>query len=157
MQLNDPLEKQFRITENQKKALKKMGISTVEDMLYHFPVRYGDTGQITNVENLSKGDSSVIFGTISGLKTSKAFIKKIPMSEATLTDDTGKVKLVWFNQPYIAKMMREGALVRVEGKVAERKGEAYMSNPKIEMVNKLPNAVGDSLFGKKEGLVYWIR
>ncbi len=151
MNLLTLLEKEFRLTDSQKKALKKMGISTVEDMLYHFPVRYGDTGQISNVENLSKGDSSVIFGTVSGLKTSKAFIKKIPMSEATITDDTGKIKLVWFNQPYIAKMIREGALVRVEGKVTERKGELYMSNPKIEMVQKLPNAVGDSLFGKKEG------
>ena len=146
-----PLEKEFRLTPVHKTALKKLGISTVEDLLYYFPVRYGDTAEINYVENLAKGDSSVVFGTISGLKTSKAFIKKIPMSEATLTDDTGKIKLVWFNQPYIAKMMREGALVRVEGKISERKNENYMSNPKIEMVKELPNAVGDSLFGKKEG------
>jgi len=151
MNLQSPLEKEFRLTPPHKTALKKLGISTVQDLLYYFPVRYGDTAEINYVENLSKGDSSVVFGTISGLKTSKAFIKKIPMSEATLTDDTGKIKLVWFNQPYIAKMMREGALVRVEGKISERRGENYMSNPKIEMVKELPNAVGDSLFGKKIG------
>ncbi len=128
-----------------------MGISTVEDLLYHFPVRYGDTGQVNYIENISKGDTTVVFGTISGLKTSKAFIKKIPMSEATVTDETGRIKLVWFNQPYIAKMMREGGLVRVEGKVTERKNELYMSNPKIEMIKELPSAVGDSLFGKAKG------
>ncbi len=151
MQLNTPLEKEFRLTLPHKTALKKMGIVTVEDLLYHFPVRYGDTGQVNYIENVSKGDTTVVFGNISGLKTSKAFIKKIPMSEATVTDETGRIKLVWFNQPYIAKMMREGALVRVEGKVSERKGEAYMSNPKIEMVKELPNAVGDSFFGKAVG------
>lgn len=151
MNLSTPLEKEFRLTLPHKTALKKMGIVTVEDLLYHFPVRYGDTGQINYIENVSKGDTTVIFGTITGLKTSKAFIKKIPMSEAVVTDETGRIKLVWFNQPYIAKMMREGGLVRAEGKVSERKGEAYMSNPKIEMVKELPSAVGDSLFGKAQG------
>jgi ATP-dependent DNA helicase RecG len=151
MRTNSTLIENYRLTEIQRKALAKMGISTIEDMLYHFPVRYGDTAQVAYVDNLTKGTDSVIFGTITGLKTSKAFIKKIPMSEAIVEDETGKIKLVWFNQPYIAKMMREGALVRAEGKVTERKDELYMSNPKIEMINQLPNAVGDSLFGKAEG------
>lgn len=148
MQLNTPLEKEFRLTLQHKTALKKMGIVTVEDLLYHFPVRYGDTGQVNYIENVSKGDTSVVFGRISGLKTSKAFIKKIPMSEATVTDETGRIKLVWFNQPYIAKMMREGAIVRVEGKISERKAELYITNPKIEMVRELPSATRDSLFGE---------
>jgi ATP-dependent DNA helicase RecG len=151
MRTNSTLIENYRLTEIQRKALAKMGISTIEDMLYHFPVRYGDTAQVAYVDSLTKGLESVIFGTITGLKTSKAFIKKIPMSEAVVEDETGKIKLVWFNQPYIAKMMREGALVRIEGKVTERKDELYMSNPKIEMINQLPNAVGDSLFGKAEG------
>lgn len=151
MELKSTLQKEFRLTEPHKKALAKMGITTVEDLLYHFPARYGDTSEVSYIESLSKGGESVIFGTITGLKTSKAFIKKIPMSEAVVTDETGRIKLVWFNQPYIAKMMHENAMVRVEGKVTERKGELYMSNPKIEMIKELPNAVGSSLFGKEEG------
>ncbi len=127
-----------------------MGISTIEDLLYHFPVRYGNTSQMKTVESLSKGDDSTVFGKISGLKTSKAFVKKIPMSEAYVTDDTGRIKIVWFNQPYIAKMLHEGQLVRVEGKITERKNELYMSNPKIEPVNTIPTAVGESLFEATE-------
>ncbi len=151
MELKSTLQKEFRLTEPHKKALAKMGITTVEDLLYHFPARYGDTSEVSYIESLSKGGESVVFGTITGLKTSKAFIKKIPMSEAVVTDETGRIKLVWFNQPYIAKMMHENAMVRVEGKVTERNGELYMSNPKIEMIKELPNAVGSSLFGKEEG------
>jgi RecG-like helicase len=150
MKLTSPLTAEFRLLEVQKKALSKMGIATVEDLLYYFPVRYGNTSQMQNVETLTKGDDATVFGKISGLKTSKAFVKKIPMAEATVTDDTGHIKIVWFNQPYIAKMIHEGQLVRVEGKVTERKskGEAqrYMSNPKIEVVDTLPTAVGESLF-----------
>src|SRR3989338_219994 len=113
MDLNSKLEKEFRLAEGHKKALAKMGISTIEDLLYYFPVRYGNTSEVNHVDSVAKGDASTIFGKISGLKTSKAFIKKIPMSEAHVTDDTGKIKLVWFNQPYIAKMIHEGQMVRV--------------------------------------------
>ena len=146
MNLLSPLSEIVRILPNHKKALDKLGLKTVEDLLYYFPVRYGDTSQMKTIESLVKGDDSTVFGRISGLKTSKAFVKKIPMSEAVVTDDTNKIKIVWFNQPYIAKMVHEGQLVRVEGKVAERRGELYMSNPKIEVVDKIPTAVGDSLF-----------
>lgn len=149
MKLDSPLSENLRLIEPQKKALAKMGISTVENLLYYFPVRYGNTSQIKNVKSLSKGDESTLFGKISGLKTSKAWVKKIPMSEGIFTDDTGSIKLIWFNQPYIAKMIHNGQFVRVEGKISERrsKKEFYISNPKIEVVNSLPTAVGDSLFG----------
>jgi ATP-dependent DNA helicase RecG len=151
MELSSKLEKEFRLVELQKKALSKMGISTIEDLLYYFPLRYGNTSQMKNVESLSRGEDATIFGKISGLKTSKGWVKKIPMSEATVTDDTGKIKIVWFNQPYIAKMIHEGQLVRVEGRISQKKSGAqdlYMSNPKIEVVQTLPNAVSDSLFVK---------
>ena len=148
MDLNTPLEGNFRLLELQKTALKKLGIKTVEDLLYHFPVRYGDTSEKRNIGSLIAHDSATIFGKISGLKTSKGFRSKIPMSEAWIEDESGKIKAVWFHQPYIAKMLHDGMFVRADGKVSDRKGELYMSNPKIEQVVKLPIGVGDSLFGE---------
>ncbi|MFZ2484512.1 MAG: OB-fold nucleic acid binding domain-containing protein, partial [Minisyncoccia bacterium] len=132
MNLKDRLADNFRILPAQEKALKRIGIETVEDLLYHFPTRYGDSAQVTNISDLKKGDTSVIFGKISGLKTSKAFRKKIPMAEGSVEDDTGKVKIIWFHQAYLAKMIAEGSNVRVEGKISERNGQLYFSNPKIE-------------------------
>ena len=147
----------FRLTLIQKDALKKIGISTLRDLLYYFPVRYGDTAEAKNIETLSKGDTAVIFGKITNLDTSKGFKTKIPMATATVEDETGKMQCVWFNQPYIAKMTPEGSMVRIEGKVSERRkradsneaGALYFSNPKIEVVDKLPIGVGDSLFGSE--------
>src|ERR1035437_1965517 len=132
------IEKNFRLNDYQKMALKKLRIKTVEDLLYHFPTRYGDTSQMQNIGHLIVGDNATIFGKISSLKTSKAFIKKIPMSEAYVEDESGKIKAIWFHQPYIAKMISEGTFVRLDGKVSERKGELYMSNPKVESVVKIP-------------------
>ncbi|MDO8470985.1 MAG: ATP-dependent DNA helicase RecG [bacterium] len=122
----------FRILPAQEKALQTLGIRTVKDLLYHFPTRYGDMAQVTNVANLHKSDNAVIFGRISGLKMSRAFRKKIPMAEGVVEDDTGKIKIVWFHQAYLAKMIIEGSFVRVEGKVSERNNNLYFSNPKIE-------------------------
>jgi len=163
MQLQDLIEKSFRLHDEQKSALKKIGLKTVEDLLYHFPTRYGDTSEMQNISSLKTGDNAVIFGKISGLKTGKAYIKRTPISEGYIEDETGKIKAIWFHQPYIAKMIHEGAFVRVEGKVSQRKkpedgpsaislgpssGTLSMINPKIETVTKLPTGVGDSLFGE---------
>lgn len=149
MNLSHPLESYFRLLGPLKGALKKLGISTIEDLLYHFPVRYGDTAESRNIASLKKGDEAVIFGRISRLKTSKGFRTRIAMADGMIEDESGQIKAVWFNQPYLAKMISDGAMVRAEGKVSERKknAEIYLSNPKIEVVDKLPTAVGDSLFG----------
>ncbi|MFA6536574.1 MAG: ATP-dependent DNA helicase RecG [Candidatus Paceibacterota bacterium] len=150
MKPHDLIESSFRLSPSQKSALKKLGLKTVLDLLYHFPTRYGDTSEMKSISSLKQGETTVIFGKISGLKTGKGFRTKIPMADGTIEDDTGKIKAVWFNQPYLAKMLAENSFVRAEGKVSARKknGELYLSNPKIERVEKLPTGVGDSLFGE---------
>ncbi len=162
MTLDSTLEKHFRLTPAQKSALKKIGLEKIEDLLYHFPTRYGDTAEIRSIASLAKGEEATLYGKISKLKTGKSFRTKIAMADGRLEDESGSIKLVWFNQPYIAKMIQDDSLVRVQGKVLERKakprsaselngsttgGELYISNPKIEVVTKAPLGVGDSLFG----------
>jgi ATP-dependent DNA helicase RecG len=153
MTIDSPIETIAKLQENEKKAFKKLGIKTVGDLLYHFPTRYGDTSEKRNIGTLAEGEKVVIFGRISNLKTSKSFKSHIPMSDAIIEDESGKIKVVWFHQPYIAKMIHDGAYVRAEGTVSERKGELYLSNPKTESITKLPLGVGDSLFGE-EGEVH---
>lgn len=149
MQYDSLITENSRLTPPQKTALKKLGINSVHDLLYHFPARYGDTSETRNISSLEKGDDAVIFGKISNLKTSKGFKTKIPMADAWVEDESGKIHCVWFNQPYLAKMTPKDAMVRIEGKISQRKktGELYFSNPKIEIIKKLPTGVGDSLFG----------
>ncbi|MDP1624851.1 MAG: ATP-dependent DNA helicase RecG [bacterium] len=143
------VEEHFRLQAPQKAALKRLGISTIEDLLYHFPTRYGDTATAHSIASLRQGDTAVVFGLIGKLKTSKGFRTKIPMGEGVISDGSGSIKAVWFNQPYLAKMIADGTTVRIEGKVSARKktGELYLSNPQVEKVERIPDGVGDSLFG----------
>jgi ATP-dependent DNA helicase RecG len=150
---DDAVSEHFRITPIQKAALKKMGIESIQDLLYHFPVRYGDTAEARNIESLKKGDDAVIYGKIKNLEASKGFRTKVTMATGIVEDETGHIQCVWFNQPYIAKMYSDEMLVRIEGKVSQRRetNNLYLSNPKIERVAQLPTGVGDSLFGTANG------
>ncbi|MDO8573039.1 MAG: GxxExxY protein [bacterium] len=155
--LKTSLEHIFRLTPGQKRALGKLRLHIVNDLLHHFPARYTDTARVAAIGSLKKGDQAVIYGKIHNLKTKKAWKKKIPMAEGTVADETGSIKAIWFHQPYIAKMTSEGELVRVEGKVSERlpvpskvrqvgKGELFLSNPRIERIMEVPQNTGP-LFG----------
>jgi len=151
MNLSSKIENHLRLTEHQKRALKKLGIETFKNLLYHFPLHYSAAAQIKKVASLQKGDTAVVFGRVSKLKTSRAFIKKIPMAEGELRDDTGRIKIVWFNQPYLANMTPEESLVRLEGRVSEQRGKTgglFFSNPKMEIIAQIPTGAGESLFGK---------
>lgn len=157
MKIDSPIHEKFRITPIQKIALKKLGVNTLHDLLYHFPVRYGDTAEAKNIDTLKQGDTSVIYGKIGGLKTGKGFRSKITMATGYVEDETGRINCVWFNQPYVAKMFSDGMFVRIEGKVSQKRAKKdqpeilaplYFSNPKIEKIDKLPAGVGDSLFGE---------
>jgi ATP-dependent DNA helicase RecG len=150
IKLDDPLESIQRLSPFQKKALSKMGLKKIDDILRHFPSRYGESGAVKSIEFLNLGENTVIFGKISKLKTAKTWKSRVAISTAEMEDSTGKLKLIWFNQPYIAKMFSEGNLVRIEGKVSERKEEFYISNPKIEKVSYIPEGTEGSLFPGEE-------
>jgi ATP-dependent DNA helicase RecG len=151
MQLESDLQAIFpRLSPAQKKALKKLGLLTVRDLLYYFPVRYGDIAEIKFISSLKDGDEATLYGKIEKLKTGKTFKNKTPMSSATLADDTGSLSIIWFHQPYMAKMLREDGFVKVRGKVSLKNESLSMVNPEIEHIGKLPIGVGDSLFGNTD-------
>lgn len=141
----------FRLSEFHKKALKKLHLETIEDLLYHLPARYDTLGESTReIAQVEKGEKVVLYGTMSKPEAKKAWRKKIPMAEGFLKDDSGRIKLVWFNQPYIAKMYPDGTPVKIEGSVSERNGELYLSNPSIERVSTLPTGAVTGMFADGE-------
>lgn len=151
MYLNDNIESHFRIDLNQKKALARLGIVKVCDLLYYFPSRYTDISEFRHINTLKSGEQATIIGIISNLKTKKGFKSKIPMGQAVITDLTGKINIIWFHQPYLAKMLREGSTVRVTGKISDSKTYGLtLTNPEISKEDILPIDLHDSLFQKKE-------
>src|SRR5688572_17329165 len=117
MSPTDQIKKHFRIDQAHEKALKKLGLSSISDLLYHLPARYEDISDIQSVSGLVAGGDAVVFGQLGGLKARRAWKSKKPIAEGWLEDGTSRVKLMWFNQPYIAKMYKDGQYVKAAGKV----------------------------------------
>ncbi|MCB9820840.1 ATP-dependent DNA helicase RecG [Candidatus Nomurabacteria bacterium] len=147
MLLKDPLDKHFkRIGTEQKKALGRLGIATIEDLLYYFPTRYSDISELHHISELVDGDMATIMGEIKFLGTKKSFKTKVPMGEMVVEDTTGKIKVVWFHQAYLAKMHKVGEYVKISGKVTVKDSYKNITNPNIEKISHLPIERHDTLF-----------
>ena len=158
MHLSDKLESIFpRLDDGQRKALRRLGLFSVADLLFHFPVRYSDLSELKRIADLRPGDIATVYGKISKLKTRKALRSKIPMAEGEIEDITGKIKIIWFNQAYLAKMIKDDSMVKLTGKVTGSKNGIYLANPEFEKIPDMPIDNHDSLFGesgKSSGLSY---
>lgn len=159
MQLNDKVELRFRLDANQKKALNKLNIFSIADLLFHFPIRYSDISEVKRITELVPGDMATVYGKVSKLKTKKGFRSKIPMAEGEIEDLTGKIKITWFNQAYLAKMIKDGDMVKLTGRVTARKNGIYphtfretkgmglyLANPEFEKMPNMPIDTHDTLF-----------
>jgi ATP-dependent DNA helicase RecG len=150
MQLTDPITRHFRLDLAHQRALKRLNIETVSDLLYHLPARYEDISDVQSVGGLTAGQEAVVYGQLSGLKSRKAWKSKKPIGEGYVEDGSAKMKIMWFNQPYIAKMYQDGIYVKLAGKVAGSAGKLYLSNPEIEPLDSLPIDRHDSIFKDTE-------
>jgi len=148
--LYDQLTDHVRVDEAHKKSLARLNIHTVSDLLYHLPVRYEDISDVQSVGSLEKNQDTVVYGQLSGLKTRKAWKSKKPIAEGYVEDGSAKMKIMWFNQPYIAKMYSDGMYVKLAGKVSGSEGKLYLSNPEVEPLDALPIDRHDSIFKDTE-------
>ena len=107
MHPTDLLESSFRLVKTQKGALKKLGLLYIEDLLFHFPTRYGENVTHKHIAALSEGDTAIVRGRIMSIKKTKAFRKKMSLTHATIADASGKLRVVWFHQPYTCNRRAE--------------------------------------------------
>ena len=152
MKLDTEISVAFKNTPIQIKSLERIGVKKVQDLLYYFPSRYQDFKDVLLIRDLKKGEKVVVFARVNSIKTGKAYRKKIPLSEAVISDETGRVKIVWFHQPYIARIIQKDSLVRVFGKIDCKNGVLYFTNPEIEKVSRIPAGASSALFKQNDGV-----
>src|SRR3989338_3930655 len=116
------------------KKLKKLGISTLQDLLYYFPARYDDFSEIVPIKKAKLGYTVCVQGRILEIESTRTFKKFMSVTEALIEDETGTIKATWFNQPYLAKSLKEDDLVCLAGKVSLGKDGIYLNNPVHERV-----------------------
>lgn len=138
MNTQDPISEHFRLTKTQKPALKKLGIETIGDVLHHLPSRYESAGDVKRIADVTHGETATFYGQFSKLDIKKSFRTKVPMAEGSFSDGSGTVRVAWFHQPYLAKMIPVEQLVRLSGKVTEKNGRKHIANPTVERAEGIP-------------------
>lgn len=129
-----------RIDEKYLKKFHKLGLVTVRDLLYHFPNRYDDFSKIIFIDKLKLNEIATIQGEILSIENTRTFKKRITITEALIKDETGSVKAIWFNQPFLVKNLKPGKRVSLSGKMAFGRYGYYLSNPGYELLflGKMP-------------------
>ncbi len=113
--------------------LTKLGIETVDELLFHIPFRYDDFSLVSTIGEVQPGETVTVKGTVEKFS---AFFTKTgkKIQEARVVDDTGKLSVVWFNQPYLRSVIREGLTVRLSGNINWFGHKLVMNSPQYEVV-----------------------
>lgn len=114
--------------------LRKLGINTVKDLLWHFPVRYDDYTETAPIGNIEPGQKINVRGEVLKISSRRIFPKRMTITNAVVGDSSGAIKVVWFNQPYIENQLTEGTFVSLAGKVQLNKHGLYLSSPTYEKI-----------------------
>ena len=98
------------------KKLSKLGLSSIFDLLYHLPFRYEDRSQISSLFTVQPGETVTIIGKIESIKNEFTRSRKL-IQKAVVSDDSGPIDIVWFNQTFLTRTLRVGDIIGLHGKV----------------------------------------
>ena len=128
MNLSDSVETLKGVGEKTAEILKKYGINTVRDFLYNLPRDYENYEAPTSIAEIQPG-KVVVKGRIDSLKTRRARRRNLSVTEGIISDDTGSIKVVWFNQSYRIKQFTPEKEYYFTGNYEFRNGRHSLISP----------------------------
>jgi ATP-dependent DNA helicase RecG len=115
--------------------LARLKIYTVGELITHFPRRYDDFSQIIPIREMKPGN--VTFrGVIERVASRYARTRKLHITEAIISDGTGTIKAIWFNQQYLAKSLPMKTEVMVSGNLLFKNNDLALQSPAIEAISE---------------------
>lgn len=134
MNLQTPIRQAGNIFTRYAGRLEKLGIKTLEDLLYYFPFRYDNYSIISKIEQIQNGEVVTIQGTVIDIKNE--YTKKWKkIQKAKIEDDTGVIDVTWFNQPFILSIIKKGDNVSLSGRIGSYLGKSLLESPEYELLD----------------------
>ncbi|MFA6495045.1 MAG: GxxExxY protein [Candidatus Paceibacterota bacterium] len=115
--------------------LEKLNILTLKDLLYYLPFRYQDFSQITPIADIVDEGTATVYGQIQTIRMYRTPRRHMYIIEATIADDAGTMKAVWFNQKFIITTLKQGTWVNLAGKVAREGKRFVLQSPEYEIIS----------------------
>jgi ATP-dependent DNA helicase RecG len=116
LRLDTPVTYLKGVGPGRAEALKRLGVLTAGDLLYHIPHRYEDASTVSPIASLETG----MQGTVVGRVISKGVLptrKGLRIFQAVLKDDTGMIEVSWPGQPFLDRTIDKGDVLLVSGNV----------------------------------------
>ncbi|MCX6724296.1 MAG: ATP-dependent DNA helicase RecG [Candidatus Staskawiczbacteria bacterium] len=137
--LSTPIQEIPRVGVAYSKKLKKFGIKTVQDLLFYFPARYDDFSEIISISQARNklGEVACVQGEIIEIETTKSIYGRMAITKALVQDLTAQIYVVWFNQPYLEKSLKENDFICLAGKISLGKEGLYFNSPAYERINEI--------------------
>lgn len=137
--LTDPITNLTGIGPQSAAAMKRLGIITAGDLLFYLPLRFEDRSQVVPIAQLAFGEEAVIEGVI-GKVHSRRTKRGAFLVEAKISDSSGTIPAVWFNQRYLLSQLKTGETVMLFGvkKLAPTIGNPLMVKQIISQAEIAP-------------------
>jgi ATP-dependent DNA helicase RecG len=118
------------------KMLSRLGVATVEDLLFFFPERYEDRRNLASLESMGEGDTVSVAARVVALERRKTARKNLTIITALISDGRAMARAVWFNRVGLEKILLPGVRVLFYGRVDRRGGSLQLSNPEFEILDE---------------------
>src|SRR3989344_6305945 len=109
--LSLPIDQLRNVGPRNLSRLYRLGIKTVKDLLWHFPVRYDNYTETVQIAQVEPGQKVNVQGEVLKISSKHIFPRRMSIINAIVGDSSGAIKVVWFNQPYIENQLTEGNFV----------------------------------------------
>lgn len=128
-----PVTRVKGVGEKKAKSLAAVGVTSVLDLLTTYPRRWVDRTNEARVRDLEPGATALVLVTVRSVR-SRQLRGRRSMVEAVVGDDTGRLHVVFFNQPWRERQLTPGLSVAMYGKVDTFRGGLQMTNPVVDLI-----------------------
>ncbi|MGH9304187.1 MAG: OB-fold nucleic acid binding domain-containing protein, partial [Acidimicrobiales bacterium] len=114
-------------------SLRTLGIESVLDLLTHYPRRYVDRRNAVLIADLEDGEEAMVTGRVLASSSRRLRSHKV-MTEVVVSDSTGELSCVFFNQAWRKLQLVPGKEVTVFGRMELYRSTRQMSHPVVDLV-----------------------
>src|SRR5262245_60047646 len=122
------------VSDTRRAAFAQVGVTNVLELLTYYPRRWIDRTREASVRDAVEGTDALVVGDIRSVSSPPSRGRGPRRVVATIGDGTGRLSLVFFNQPWRERQLKPGTVVAVFGKVGRFQGTKQMANPTVDVL-----------------------
>ena len=132
--LDDEVMNLRAITKKNMARFKRLGTEKIRDLIYLFPHRHNDFGNIRKVSELVPGQEQTVIATV--WEATETGQPRRKSTQAILGDETGNFRTIWFNQPYLARSLTPGSQLVISDRAEVFRGQIVFKSPEYEFLRE---------------------